>query len=80
MTTTTTLVHGMVKEGETLIVVARFEEALLEIDRSGRILNRRPFNVSGVEGVALGAGGTIYLVADHGGKNPGEIVTLAKGE
>lgn len=64
--------------GETLVVVGRFEEALLELDRDGAVRNRLVYNVSGAEGVAFGPDGRLFVVADHGASQSGELILFSK--
>lgn len=65
-------------DGTSFFVVARFEEAVLEVDRDGRRLNRLPLNVPGVEGLAFDDRGRLFAVADLGGDTRGMIYMFAR--
>ena len=65
-------------DGASFFVVARFEEAVLEVDRDGRRLNRLALNVPGVEGLAFDDRGRLFAVADLGGDTRGMLYLFAK--
>jgi uncharacterized protein YjiK len=65
--------------GETLLVMGRFEEALIEVSRTGERLNRFALNVPSVEGVAFDAEGDLYVVSDRGSGAPGELFRFTAG-
>jgi uncharacterized protein YjiK len=62
-----------------LFVVARFEEAVLEVDRSGKRLNRLPVNIPGIEGLAFDSAGTLYVITDRGRRAPSTLYVFRKG-
>jgi len=62
-----------------ILVVGRFEEAVIELDRKGKRLNRLPVNIPGVEGIALDDAGRLYLVTDRGSRAPSTLYVFAKG-
>ena len=64
-------------DGSSIFVVARFEEAVLEVDRSGRRRNRLALNVPAVEGLAFD-GDRLFAVADLGAKAPGVLYEFSK--
>jgi uncharacterized protein YjiK len=65
--------------GKTLLVVGRFEEAVLEVDRKGRTLNRFSLGAPGVEGIAFDDRGRLIAVADLGANSRGKIYMFARG-
>jgi uncharacterized protein YjiK len=64
--------------GTSFFVVARFEEAVLEVGRDGRRLNRLPLNVPGIEGLAFDDRGRLFAVADLGGNTRGMLYMFAR--
>ena len=65
--------------GKSLLVVGRFEEAVLEVDRSGRTLNRLSLGAPGIEGIAFDDRGRLFAVADLGANSRGKIYMFARG-
>ena len=65
--------------GKTLLVVGRFEEAVLEVDRMGRTLNRLSLGAPGIEGIAFDDRGRLVAVADLGANSRGKIYMFARG-
>jgi uncharacterized protein YjiK len=64
-------------DGASILAVARFEEAVLELDRSGRRRNRLALNVPAVEGLAFD-GARLFAVADLGAKTPGMLYVFSR--
>ena len=64
--------------GETLLVVGRFEEAVIEVDRKGRRLNRLALNVPSVEGIAFDGEGNLRVVSDRGSGKAGELYRFSR--
>lgn len=65
--------------GGTFLVTARFEEAVLEVDRNGKRLNRLPLNVTGLEGLVFDERGRMFAVADLGPNARGVLYLLVRG-
>jgi uncharacterized protein YjiK len=65
-------------DGGSLFVVARFEEAVLEVDRTGKVLNRLPLNMPGVEGLAFDDRGRLFAAADLGANARGMLYLFAR--
>lgn len=65
-------------DGASIFVVARFEEAVLELDRKGRRRNRLALNVPGVEGLAFDDRGRLFAVADLGARARGMLYMFAR--
>lgn len=68
-----------VPDGETFLVAARFEEAILEVSRTGKLLNRLSVNYPGIEGLALDDRGRLFAVADLGNKARGMLYVFVRG-
>lgn len=64
--------------GESILVMARFEEAVLEVDRKGRTLNRLPLNAPAIEGLAFDDRGRLVAVADLGANARGMLYVFSK--
>jgi uncharacterized protein YjiK len=64
--------------GETVLVVGRFEEAVIEVDRKGNRLNRLALNVPGVEGLAFDGAGNLYAVTDRGDGAAGDLYRFSR--
>ncbi len=65
-------------DGKSIFVVARFEEAVLELDRQGRRRNRLPLNVYAIEGLAFDERGRLFTVADLGSKERGMLYLFVR--
>ncbi len=65
-------------DGKSIFVVARFEEAVLELDRKGRRVGRLALNEPAIEGVAFDARGHLFVVADLGSKSRGMMYMFAR--
>lgn len=65
-------------DGESIFVMARFEEAVLEVDRKGRTLNRLPLNAPAIEGIAFDDRGRLVAVADLGANARGVLYVFSK--
>ncbi len=63
----------------TVLAVARFEEAVLELDRSGKRINRMPFDIPGVEGLALDGNGRMFLITDRGSRAESTLYVFSRG-
>lgn len=68
-----------VPSGETFLVAARFEEAILEVDRAGKVLNRLSVNYPGIEGIALDDRNRLFAVSDLGNKARGMLYVFVRG-
>lgn len=68
-----------VPSGSTFLVAARFEEAILEVDRAGTLLNRFSVNYPGIEGIALDDRNRLYAVADLGSNARGMLYLFVRG-
>jgi uncharacterized protein YjiK len=64
-------------DGNSIFAVARFEEAVLELDRSGHKRNRLALNAPALEGLAFD-GNRLFAIADLGAKAPGMLYELSK--
>lgn len=68
-----------VPSGTTFLVAARFEEAIFEVDRSGKRVNRLAVNYPAIEGIALDDRNRLFAVADLGPSTRGMLYLFAKG-
>ncbi len=65
--------------GASFLVAARFEEAVIEVNRSGKTLNRLAVNYPAIEGLALDDRNRMFAVADLGPGTRGTLYLFARG-
>lgn len=68
-----------VPSGSTFLVAARFEEAVFEVDRNGRRVNRLALNFPNIEGLALDDRNRLFAVSDLGPETRGMLYLFARG-